>query len=220
MLDRQPYPYTNAERLELLPFLPTTASRILDVGCGTGGFSRAAKARTPDLIAWGIEANPNAAAAAESHLDSVITGSFPDDMPAEVPPFDVVFFNDVLEHMVDPWAALVATQPMITPGGCVVASLPNLRHYKVLDALVRRGDFTYTDVGILDRTHLRFFTRSTMTDMFTSTGYEVTSCTPISVAGSRLASLVARLPWMSLDILAQQFVIVATPVGRIPDALT
>ncbi len=51
-----------------------------------------------------------------------------------------------------------------------------------------------------------------MIDMFTSTGYEVTSCTPISVAGSRWASLIARLPWMSRDILAQQFVIVATPV--------
>lgn len=140
-------------------------------------------------------------------------------MPAGVPPFDVVFFNDVLEHMVDPWAALVTTQPLITPGGCVVASLPNVRCYKVLDAFVRRGDFTYTDVGILDRTHLRFFTRSTMTDMFTSSGYEVMSCTPISVAGSRWASLIARLPRMSRDTSAQQFFIVATPVGRTPGVM-
>lgn len=90
---------------------------------------------------------------------------------------------------------------------------------KALEALIRQADFAYTDVGVLDRTHLRFFTRSSMIDMFTSTGYEVTSYTPISVAGSRWASLVARLPWMSLVILAQQFVIVATPVGRTPSAM-
>ena len=103
------YPYTDAERRQLLPFVPATASRILDVGCGLGGFSRVVKAGSPGLRAWGIEVNPAAADHAALNLDKVVTGRFPDDMPAEVPPFDVVFFNDVLKHMVDPWAALVAT---------------------------------------------------------------------------------------------------------------
>ncbi len=211
MAQFDPYPYSDAERRELLPFLPAEAALILDVGCGMGGFSRVAKATSSGLVAWGIEPNPGAAAHAAGTLDRVVTGNFPDDMPTDSPRFDTIFFNDVLEHMVEPWDALVAAKPFIADGGQVVASLPNVRHYKVLDSLIRRADFTYTDSGVLDRTHLRFFTRSTMVEMFDSTGYDVISCSPIGVAGSRTASVVARLPWMSLDILAQQFVIVATP---------
>ncbi len=81
----------------------------------------------------------------------------------------------------DPWAALVAARPFIADGGRVVASLPNVRHYTVLNSLIRRADFTYTDSGTLDQTHLRFFTRSTMVEMFNSTGYDV-------VAGRRCPS--------------------------------
>ena len=211
MAQADPYPYCDVDRRELLPFLPADAALILDVGCGMGGFSRAAKATSSGLVAWGIEPNPGAAACAASRLDHVVIGNFPDDMPADSPRFDAIFFNDVLEHMVDPWAALVAAMPFIADGGRVVASLPNVRHYTVLNSLIRRADFTYTDSGILDRTHLRFFTLSTMVEMFNSTGYNVTSCTPISVSGSRKARLMTRLPWMSDDILALQFVIVATP---------
>jgi 2-polyprenyl-3-methyl-5-hydroxy-6-metoxy-1,4-benzoquinol methylase len=217
MADPAPYPYSDIERRELLPFLPADAALILDVGCGMGGFSRVAKAKASELVAWGIEPNPSAAAHAARTLDRVVTGNFPDDMPADSPRFDTIFFNDVLEHMVDPWAALIAAKPFIADGGRVVASLPNLRHYTVLNSLIRRADFTYTDSGILDRTHLRFFTRSTMVEMFTSTGYDVTSCSPIGVAGPRKASLLARLPWMSRDILALQFVIVATPCTQTTD---
>lgn len=212
--DDDVYPYTDAERRELLPFVPRTASRILDVGCGLGGFSRTVKAGTPGLCAWGIEENPTAAAHAALHLDKVVTGRFPDDMPPDAPQFDTVFFNDVLEHMVDPWAALQAVRPYLAPGGTVVASLPNLRHFTVLNSIIRRADFSYTDIGVLDQTHLRFFTRSTMIEMFTSVGYDVASCTPINMSTSIKARLMSLLPWMSADILAMQYVIVATPRHR------
>jgi 2-polyprenyl-3-methyl-5-hydroxy-6-metoxy-1,4-benzoquinol methylase len=210
MFESNAYPYSEEdERPELLPFVPASASRVLDVGCGLGGFSRMIKAQLPHLSIWGIEPHHTAADHAADYLDTVINGRFPDNMPSDAGHFDTIFFNDVLEHMVDPWTALRRAQSFLTPDGIVVASIPNIRHFTVLDSIIRRADFSYADNGILDRTHLRFFTKTTMIDLFTSTGFEVMNCAPIDVSTSLKAQLMTLLPWMSVDILALQYVITA-----------
>jgi len=93
-------------------------------------------------------------------------------MPAAWPRPDCVIFSDVLEHTSDPWAVLRRWRSVLAPGGTLVVSLPNVAHKSVLRPLLR-GRFDYADEGVLDRTHLRFFTRVTAIEMIEACGFEV-----------------------------------------------
>ena len=208
----------SATREELLPFVPSTARRVLDVGCGTGGFGRTLRAHKPGLELWGIEPEPAAAAAARGVYDDVREGFFPDDR-LELPlgRFDTVLMMDVLEHMMDPEAALEGARPLMTNDAVVVASIPNARHYSVWWPLVRRGEWTYTESGLMDRTHVRWFTRSSMEQMFTSCGWVVLSVVginPVEPVGWKAKSL-ARLGHVMDDMFFIQFVVTARPPGAL-----
>jgi len=183
------YPYIDIDRKEMIPFVPGPATSVLDVGCGYGGFGAALKAARPGVTVCGIEPSDTAAARASERLDGVVVGWYPSDMSEST--FDCIAFNDVLEHEADPWTTLRRTHRHLEPGGCVIASIPNVRHWNVVWSLARRGVWTYRDAGILDRTHLRFFTRRSIIDLFADTGYTVTRIEPISsgVKG-RMAKLV------------------------------
>jgi hypothetical protein len=118
----------------------------------------------------------------------------------------------VLEHMEDPAAALVAARTLLTPEGCVVASVPNVRNVRVLVPLLLRGRWDYQESGPLDRTHLRFFTRATMRELFECAGYQVRQQEPIkrTRVGGRLWSLYL-LGSHREQFLVEQYLIVATP---------
>ena len=206
------YPYGDIDRAEVLPYVPATARWVLDVGCSFGGFGAAVKRERPDAVVWGIEPNPAAAGAAEGRLDRVIRGPFPpNDGDLLAGRFDCVTFNDVLEHMADPWAALRHTQRLLAPGGAVVASLPNVRHITVLSGLLR-GHWTYEESGILDRTHLRFFTRRSACAMFDSAGYDVQRVGFITYdTGGRRYRVLKAFGESAREFRAMQFVVVATP---------
>lgn len=204
----------NATREELLPFVPSTAHRILDVGCGTGGFGRTLREYRPRLELWGIEPEPPAAAAAREVYDHVRQGFFPDERLG-LPPssFDTVFMLDVLEHMIEPEAALEGARHLMTEDGVVVASIPNARNFAVWWPLVRHGEWTYTESGLMDRTHVRWFTRSSMENMFTTCGWVVMSVVginPIVPVGWKAKAL-ARLGPAVDDIFYVQFVVTARP---------
>jgi len=85
--------------------------------------------------------------------------------------FDCVLFNDVLEHMVAPEVALRYARQLLAPGGVVVASIPNIRSFPTIWRLVFHASWEYQDAGVLDRTHLRFFTKSSIVDMFEREGF-------------------------------------------------
>src|SRR4051794_36733160 len=97
--------YGDRPRTEMLEFVPIGARRVLEVGCLAGGFGAALKATRPWAVVWGIDPNADAAEHARSRLDQVTCGMFPDDLD-ETMTFDCIVFNDVLEHMMDPWGAL------------------------------------------------------------------------------------------------------------------
>ena len=164
--------YAEAERREMLRFVPTGASRILDVGCSVGNFGILLKAEL-DAEVWGVEIDAEAAKLAEKVIDHVICGPF--DKAADLPPgyFDCIVFNDVLEHMVDPYSALSYAKSLLASEGRVVASIPNVRYFSNLWDVVIRGSWEYSDTGILDRTHLRFFTKSSIESMFIDLGYDI-----------------------------------------------
>lgn len=163
----------------MVPFVPDEAKRILDVGCSTGAFGALLRKQRPGTDVWGVEPNEEAAAKATERLSGVACGLFPDAVDER--DFDCIVFNDVLEHMPDPWSALKETTPLLAPGGCVVTSLPNVRNARVILNLAVRGRWTYETTGILDRTHLRFFTRQSAIALFEASGYEVQTAEMIAL---------------------------------------
>ncbi len=160
----QPADYFAQSRPEVLPFVPQTARRILDVGCAEGRFGEALKRMVPGREVWGVEINPAAAQAARARLDKVIcadaTTLAPQDVPAGT--FDAITFTDSLEHMADPAVVLKALAPALAPGGVFVISVPNVRYLYNLWHVVVEKDWRYEPAGILDRTHLRFFTEKSL----------------------------------------------------------
>ena len=109
---------------------------------------------------------------ARTHLDRVEVADIEVGLPFAPASFDTVIFADVLEHLIDPWRVLRETTALLSPGGCVIASIPNIQHHRVLRGLMN-GRWQYRDRGITDRGHLRFFTLQTIRELFASAGLDV-----------------------------------------------
>lgn len=204
-----PYPFSGRE--EMLSFVPAEARAVLDVGCGSGGFGATLRRAGPARTVWAVEVLPDLAAAARPHYDRVLVGTYPEVLVGVDRRFDCIVFNDVLEHMVDPWAALRSTLPWLAPGGSVVASIPNVRNVRVVANLVLRGDWTYTDSGVLDRTHLRFFTARTIRELFRASGFVVERLEGINVVGSGRFRFGGALRYVLRDFAFTGFGVRATP---------
>lgn len=206
--------YYRGTRREMLQFIPEGVDTVLEVGCAAGGFSAQLKQRGV-REAWGVEIVESAAEKARQVLDKVLVGDIADlidQLPAAY--FDVVIFNDVLEHMVDPFTVLARIKSRIKDGGMVVSSIPNIRYYHILFALVVRKNWEYEDSGILDRTHLRFFTVRSIRAMYERLGYTVLRHEGINVMPDR--PLMYRLANVLLrgkvsDMQYEQFVTWARP---------
>lgn len=170
----QPIPeYFNGQRSDVADLVPDSCTRVLDVGCGYGGLGRSLLARGKKQV-WGVEINSDAS----SHLDGVYEDHWIGDveqfqLPVGFEDFDCIVFADVLEHLNDPWGTLARYLQWLKPGGYVVASIPNVRNIALLFNLIVRGRWRYEDSGLLDRTHLRFFTRREIMDLFSAAGLQV-----------------------------------------------
>lgn len=166
--------YFSHARREILPLLPHRAPRALEVGCGSGHTLSLLKQQ--GLCDWvcGIEISPTAAEQASKRLDQVIQGNIEAmELPIEPGSIDLLLCLDVLEHLVDPWETLRRLAALLRPNGVLVASIPNVRYYRVLLPLMLGGRWDYQDSGILDRTHLRFFTRATAIELVESAGFSI-----------------------------------------------
>ena len=211
--------YYAQERAEMRAFIPASAQRLLEIGCGAGGFVRGLKrTRSGSLHATGVEMMPNVAEVARKVFDDVLEGSVEQVLPALAAeePFDCIVCNDVLEHLVDPWAVLRALRPLLAPGGCVVVSLPNIRYWPTASALLWHGSWQYQNDGVLDRTHLRFFTRSSLPALFEPAGFQLVQVQGINQGRGRRAQLRdALVNLLTLGRLKDtrylQFACVATP---------
>ncbi|EKE07232.1 MAG: methyltransferase type 11 [uncultured bacterium] len=165
--------YYTQTRPEMLKYIPDSAKKILDVGCGEGTFSKQLKEKNTREI-WGIELDEKSAEIAKQKLDKVFVGdvnSLMDKLPDNY--FDVIIFNDILEHLIDPYQILNKIKTKLTPEAIIVSSLPNVRYLLNLVNLIFKKQWKYEDSGILDKTHLRFFTEKSIIDMFDSLNYEL-----------------------------------------------
>jgi SAM-dependent methyltransferase len=163
--------YEWGERWDMACALPPNPKAVLDVGCGSGMDFLSLVKRGITVV--GVDIDRMAIEKARPRLSEVrFMDVERDEWPAEWHArFDVVAFCDSLEHMGDPWRVLRSVRPLIRPGGRVVVSLPNIRQWRVVIKLVA-GIWRYTEgPGIMNRGHLRFFTRRTIADLFSAAGY-------------------------------------------------
>lgn len=172
--------YYECPRHEVAELVSEASRRILDVGCGAGVLGAFLKERQGAVV-WGVEYSSHAAAKASQRLDKVFVGGIEehiDKLPASF--FDTIICADVLEHLIDPWGVLARLGLLLAPGGELVASIPNVRHWSIIWSLLE-GHWKYRDAGILDRTHLRFFTKESIIELFDTTGFQL-----LELYGTRL----------------------------------
>ena len=212
---------------DLLAKIPVTAKRVLEVGCGSARLGEAFKARSPDSQYFGIELFESAAKEAATVIDGVICASIEQDTSLALKlaaSFDTLVFGDVLEHLQDPWKVLTELRQYIEPGGSCIACIPNVAHWSLISGLLQ-GKWDYQDAGLLDRTHLRFFTLDSAVEMFQKAGWTVVDATPRNFwpdqTGAALEALLPVVQALGGDILkarltmsAFQWVIKATNGAR------
>ena len=154
--------YTSArpELAELILSAGAAHGRVLDIGCGEGMLGQRLLGDGCQEV-WGVEPVEAVAQSARSRLTGVTCGLFPECIDQLPGPFDLVIMADCLEHIACTEDSLEAVRTILSPGGKLALSVPNVSHYSVIEGLLR-GEWDYADSGILDRTHLRFFTPSSL----------------------------------------------------------
>lgn len=197
--------------------------RALDVAAADGFLSELLTRQGWTVTA--LERDPEQAARARGRCKEVIVADLEDPLGDMGGPFDAIVCGDVLEHLREPLAALLTLKAKLTPDGVIVISVPNVAHLWMRLSLLA-GHFNYTDRGLLDRTHLRFFTRRTLLDFLREAGLSVTELTvtpvplPLVVPAryhggwlrtAHAINALATRCWKSG--LAYQFVAVCRPAG-------
>ena len=169
---------------DLLRLTPLDRRFVLEVGCGSGRFAEAYLARNPSARYFGLELFQDAAEQASQILERVFVGDVEqEDILAKLDEargdalFDTLVFGDVLEHLRDPWQVISDLRSRVRGGGVCVACIPNVSHWSLLVQQIK-GQWAYEDAGLLDRTHLRFFTRETAIEMFQKAGWTVIDAQP------------------------------------------
>ena len=174
MFEKDNIDYYNLVRRDALSLLPKAAplNSVLELGCGEGYTLEYVKNEFGAKKTTGVEIDPQAAQSARERVDIVLNQSAeePLDLPLEA--FDLVLCLDVLEHLYNPWQVLADLNKHIKPGGYVLASIPNVQHWSVVKMLLG-GRWDYKKAGLMDETHVRFFTDRTIRKLFVNAGLHI-----------------------------------------------
>ncbi len=168
--------YYRQKRSDIEALIPNGAMKVLDIGCADGTLGkRLLEKGIREVI--GIEINPNACKNAEHNLSRIICGDIEEIvLPFKEGYFDCIICGDALEHLKEPLSVLKKIKSYLSNAGAIIASIPNVRHHGVINMLAN-GRWKYEDYGILDRTHLRFFTKKEIEELFYDAGFEITGIT-------------------------------------------
>ncbi len=167
--------YSNARNdvINLINFKPYDQFSVLEVGCGLGETLAKIKYRFPKVFVSGVEIVDNIASLGNNRFDITCGDIENIDLKRK---YDIILFPDVLEHLRDPEKVLISIRNHLNDNGSIIASIPNLMNASVIYDLLH-GNFTYQDSGILDRTHLKFFTLNEIKSLFDRSGYKITQLT-------------------------------------------
>ena len=163
--------YFKGNRNELERLIPANVHTVLEIGCGEGGFR---ESFSTSVEYWGVEPNKKVGVIAESKLHKVFNATY-EEVEHDIPDnyFDLIVCNDVIEHMVDHDKFLEHIKSKMKSDGYLLISIPNVRYIYNLYNLIFKKDWQYEDQGILDKTHLRFFTRKSLIDSLLRHGYKI-----------------------------------------------
>ena len=219
--DPLPEPGPGGFNPDLLRLIPGDAQRLVEIGCASGALAAAYRKRNPGCHYLGV----NGLEAAAAHCDAVLQVDLEtagDAFFASMADRTCWILGNALERMRSPWEFLARVRAVLPRDGCVVACLPNAQHW-LLQAKLAIGDFRYDQDGLLDRAHLRWFTRATLFELFQNAGFKVVEGNPrifdepgrerILPAIRMMAQAVGADPDLAeQDSLALQYVVRAEPV--------
>jgi 2-polyprenyl-3-methyl-5-hydroxy-6-metoxy-1,4-benzoquinol methylase len=203
--------YFNRARLDILPLFPGHVDRVLEVGCGNGATLDYLKQSGLAREVHGMELMNDLAVELREKVDALWIGDAVALVHTMEPQqYDVILCLDVLEHLVDPWRFMDVVQTLLVPGGCVIASIPNLRTFPVIWNLLMYGHFDYTKQGIMDETHLRFFTKKTVLSLMNRGGLTASDWRRSPMAkGSKSAWFNGFTLGLFRDLLTEQYLVKA-----------
>jgi 2-polyprenyl-3-methyl-5-hydroxy-6-metoxy-1,4-benzoquinol methylase len=166
--------YFSGARTVIIDLVPSGVNRVLEIGCGYGQTLLMLKKRNLCKETVGIELVESVASEASKNVDRIYALNVEkSELPSELGEFDLILLLDVLEHLVDPWGLLLKLKSnCLSKKGKVIISLPNARHFGLVLPLLS-GSFDYVESGILDKTHLRFFTKKSAIALVKSAGLNV-----------------------------------------------
>lgn len=204
--------YYELFRPEIFQLVPENTKKFLDIGCGFGSLG----AHVRELYGsktFGIEINTEAAIFLSQRLDKHFIADIETfDFSQLDRNFDCIVLADILEHLVNPWKTLNTVKSHLAVTGVMVVSIPNIRNLNVIGALILKGAWRYQDSGILDRTHLRFFTKQTMISMFEDSDLEVVEQISNIDQYRFPRNLLSLIPnWIIPDLRVSQFIFVLKP---------
>lgn len=217
-------PATEIYNSNVYNLIPIDARKILEVGTGSGSLAAAIKKRNSNVDYVGVEVTQEYVELSRPRCDRVYLENF--EKPSykiikEIQDKEYIIFCDVLEHFVDPWSVLEMLNATMHPDGKIIASIPNIQHWSIQMRL-NWGDWRYADSGLLDKTHVRFFTRETIIELFNQTGFEVIHMEPrifnfpnqdqaLKVVTQITELLGGNVSQSKQDALTWQFVVIAKP---------
>ncbi|MFA5339977.1 MAG: class I SAM-dependent methyltransferase [Candidatus Omnitrophota bacterium] len=196
------------KRGDFLEIIPLNTKRLLDVGCGDGGLSARLKERGIEVV--GIEKIEKLCSIAKGKLNNVISGDIEKlQLPYPEGYFDCIMYADILEHLIEPLNILEKQKIYLQKDGYVIASIPNVRYYKVILRLILSGTWDYSDAGMLDKTHVRFFGLVNIVELFNRAGYSIIEIRRNIIAGRWLKILNVLFFNTLRDFLTYQYYVKA-----------
>ncbi len=193
--------------------LPAIYGRYLEIGCGNGATLEYLKTIGASYVA-GVDINAEAIAIAERKgLDAVLVADIEkDDLPFENNYFDGIILADVLEHLYNPLDAIKKIRSYLRDEGVMLISIPNVKYYKLLQRLILHDEWKYAEQGILDNTHVRFFTRSEIIGLIKSAGMKAEKVQGVYISGKLFRLINGLLLNRLRSFAAYQFYILAKNV--------
>jgi SAM-dependent methyltransferase len=195
-------------RPEVVALIPVHRRRVLDVGCSTGHMAAALRHRGHEVV--GIEVDPDLASQARERLGEVVEADVEQLAQSGADlgrGFDCIVFADVLEHLRDPWMVVRWAREQLADDGVIVVAVPNVAHVQTLWALLVRRRWPYRPIGIFDRTHLRFFTRRNLPDLFAGTDLQIVQVERVRRVRDHLGSRLNRLAPLLGEFGTYQYVL-------------
>ncbi|HUL00753.1 MAG TPA: class I SAM-dependent methyltransferase [Nitrospirota bacterium] len=205
--------YYNYQRRDLIGMLPSAHARYLEIGCGNGATLEYLKAKGAAYVA-GVDINAKAIAVAETKgLDAAFVADIEkDDLPFEKNYFDCIILADVLEHLYNPWDAVRKIRSYLRVDGDMLISIPNVKYYKLLQRLILHDEWKYAEQGILDNTHVRFFTRREIVSLIEGAGLKTEKVQGVYISGKVFRLINGLLLNRLRSFAAYQFYILAKNV--------